>query len=275
LLERVASFGRIGILTATFLRRLLEHPLTAGMNLDDPKTTKLRKQIIASKPFLRAIYDEWYSMLRDAVPAGDGAVLELGSGAGYCDKFIPRLVTSEVIPCHGVQVVADAQRLPFAESGLRAIVFVNVLHHLPDVRSFLSEARRCLRVDGRIAMIEPWVTPWSLLINSRLHHEPFVAGARDWNFSSTGPLSGANGALPWIVFARDRTIFEREFPELQIEQIRPFLPLRYLLSGGIGMRSLMPGFAHPIWAGIEKLLSPFNGKLAMFALVVLRKRESA
>jgi hypothetical protein len=77
------------------------------------------------------------------------------------------------------------------------------------------------------------------------------------------------------VFARDRTIFEREFPELQIEQIRPFLPLRYLLSGGIGMRSLMPGFAHPIWAGIEKLLSPFNGKLAMFALVVLRKRESA
>jgi hypothetical protein len=29
------------------------------MALDDPATTALRRQIIASKPFLTAIYDEW------------------------------------------------------------------------------------------------------------------------------------------------------------------------------------------------------------------------
>jgi len=120
-------------------------------------------------------------------------------------------------------------------------------------------------------MIEPWVTPWSLRVNSRLHHEPFLPDAKEWSFESEGPLSGANGALPWIVFERDRATFEEEFSELQIERVEPFLPFRYLLSGGVGMRSLMPGFMHPFWMGMERLLSPFRRQLAMFALVVLRR----
>lgn len=260
-------------MSAAILRRWLEHPLTAGLDLDDPQTTELRKQILASKPFLRAIYDEWYTMLAREVPQGSGEVLELGSGAGYCEKFIPGLITSEIFPCQGVRKVADAQRLPFAEGALRAIVFVNVLHHLPDVRRFFSEACRCLRTDGKIAMIEPWVTWWSRRVYTSLHHEAFLPEAKEWSFASEGPLSGANGALPWMVFERDRETFDTEFPGLQIERIEPFLPLRYLLSGGVGMRSLMPGFAHSFWARVERILAPYNRKLGMFALVVLRKGQ--
>ena len=260
--------GRVG-------RRFLEHPLTSGLDPDDPKTTELRKQILASKPFLRAIYDEWYSKLSAEVPAGTGAVLELGSGAGYCEQFIPEVVKSELIQCSGVQIVADAQRLPFADATLRAIVFANVLHHLPNVQQFLSEALRCLKPGGKIAMIEPWVTPWSTLVNTRLHHEPFLPGAAEWSFVSGGPLTGANGALAWIVFERDRTVFNREYPQFEIECIEPFLPLRYLLSGGVGMRSLMPGFTHGFWAGVERSLGAFRRRLAMFALVVVRKKTSS
>jgi len=258
-------------LPAALLRRLLEHPLTVGLDLDDPATTELRKQILSSKPFLRAIYDEWYRMLRAALPAGRGAVLELGSGAGYCRDFVPGLITSDVIRCRGIQVVADAQQLPFRDGSLRAIVFVNVLHHLPAVGRFFREADRCLRTGGRVAMVEPWVSPWSTLVNTRLHHEPFDPRAADWNFASDGPLSGANGALPWIVFERDRARFEQQFPGLAIERIEPFLPFRYLVSGGVGMRSLMPGFLHPFWSGLERLLAPRMDKLAMFAFVSLTK----
>lgn len=255
----------------SFLRRLLAHPLTAGLPLDDPTTTELRKQIIASKPFLKAIYDEWYSSLAAKLPPIDGAVLELGSGAGYCDRFIPGLITSEVFPCPGVQVVADARYLPFPDASLRAIVFTDVLHHMPDVRQFFAEASRCLRPAGKVVMIEPWVSPWSRLIYTRLHHEPFFPEAADWSFPSSGPLSGANGAIPWIVFVRDRAEFEREFPVLKIEEIRPFLPFRYLVSGGVGMRSLMPGFTHSTWKGLEGMLEPQMSKLAMFALVSLSR----
>ena len=31
-----------------------------------------------------------------------------------------------------------------------------------------------------------------------------------------GPLSSANGALPYIVFKRDKTIFASEFPDLEV-----------------------------------------------------------
>ena len=256
---------------AEFLRRLLAHPLTASLHVDDPATTELRKRVIASKPFLRAIYDEWYGMLARNVPAGEGLVVEFGSGGGYAADFIPGLVTSEVFAAPGVRVMSNAQVMPFGDGALRAIVMTNVLHHMPDVRKFFAEATRCLRPGGRILMIEPWVTPWSRLIYKSLHEEPFDAKAREWKFAEGGPLSSANVALPWIVFARDQKKFREEFPELKIEFVRPFLPFRYLVSGGVGMRSLMPGITQAAWAGLERAMQPVMGKMGMFAFIAVRK----
>lgn len=257
---------------ATFLRRLLADPRAAGLELDDPATTEVRREIISSKPFLKALYDEWYSRLAQELPLVEGPVLELGSGAGYCHEFIPRLVTSETFYCTNVKLVADARRLPFGASSLRAIVLTDVMHHVPEVQRFLAEARRCLRGGGRILMIEPWVTPWSRFVYTHLHHEPFEPDAEGWSFSSTGPLSGANGAIPWIVLSRDREKFETEFPELAIEKIQPCLPFRYLLSGGVSVRSLMPGFSHGLWKRVEGFLEPQMDYLAMFAFISIRKR---
>jgi SAM-dependent methyltransferase len=263
---------RIVRLWAAVLRRLLAHPRTAGLQMDDPATTELRRQVISSKPFLKIVYDEWYSTLAGGLPPVEGAVLELGSGAGYCNRFIPDLITSETFYCSAVQLVADAQQIPLRDASLRAIVFTDVMHHIPDVHRFLREASRCLKGGGRILMIEPWVSAWSRFVYTRFHHEPFRPEAEAWSISSTGPLSGANVAVPWIVFVRDRERFESEFPHLVIDQIRPFLPFRYLLSGGVAMRSLMPGFSHGLWVRLERLLEPYMSHLAMFAFVSVRRR---
>jgi SAM-dependent methyltransferase len=271
LLAGVVPAGRIALLLPSLLRRLLAHPLTAALQVDDRNTTELRKQIISSKPFLKEIYDEWYEMLARELPPGEGKVLELGSGGGYCAQFIPGLITSEVFQCSGVQVVVDAQRMPFADRSMRAIIMTNVMHHMPDVNRFFAQASRCLRPGGKILMIEPWITHWSSFIYRYFHHEPFRPEAVDWTYSSTGPLSGANIAVPWIVFARDRNKFESDFPEFSVERICPFLPFRYLISGGVGMRSLMPGFTRSAWAGLERMLESQMPKLGMFALVSVRR----
>lgn len=249
------------------LRKLLVHPLTRDIDLDDPKTTSLRRQIIQSKPFLRRIYDDWYRWIADQIPDGEGGVLELGSGAGYFDQIVPAAITSEIFQVPGVRCVLDGQQMPFGDGALKAIVMSDVLHHLPQVRKFFAEAVRTLRPGGVVAMVEPWNTPWSRLVYQNLHHEPFRPDAEAWEFPSTGPLSGANGALPWICFVRDRGRFEREFPQLAIERVQPIMPLRYLLSGGVSMRSLMPGFATRPVALLEKL---WPG--AMFARILLRRR---
>jgi SAM-dependent methyltransferase len=259
-------------LAAELLRRWLAHPLTASLADDDPKTTDLRRQIIQSKPFLKAIYEEWYERLAAEVPRGTGGVLELGSGAGFFESYIPGLITSEVFPCSNISLVLNAQNMPMGDGSLRAIVMTDVLHHMPNVRKFFAEAARCLRSGGKILMIEPWATAWSRFVYRRFHAEPFLPEAAKWEFASSGPLSGANVALPWMVFVRDRARFEKEFPEFEIESIRPFMPFRYLLSGGVSMRSLMPGFTSGAWALVERSLDFQRDRLGMFAFVSVRKK---
>jgi|ERR1051326_2747024 SAM-dependent methyltransferase len=253
------------------IRKLLANPQTRGMDLDDPLTTEKRRAVIRGNGFLKKIYDEWYRTLADVVPGGDGAALELGSGAGFMESYIPGLITSEVFFCGGIQLVADARQLPLSSGSLRAILMVDVLHHIPDVRQFLTEAGRCLRSSGVLAMIEPWNTTWSRFIYQHLHHEPFLPDVREWAFPSSGPLSGANGALPWILFSRDRELFEREFPHFHIEQLRPTMPLRYLLSGGVSMRTLTPKMLFSFWKGVESRFH-LEQSCGMFASILLRKR---
>ena len=122
-------------------------------------------------------------------------------------------------------------------------------------------------------MIEPWATTWSKFIYTRLHHEPFQMDVAEWEFPSSGPLSSANGALPWIIFERDRAHFEREFPEWTIQAVELLMPFRYLVSGGVSMRSLMPGWSFGVWWLLERGLTPWLPQLAMFALITLRRGD--
>ncbi len=253
------------------LKKLLAYPLTRDLYIDDPRTTELRRRIVREKPFLRRLYTEWYDILGRTVPPGAGALLELGSGGGFMDERLPDVITSEVFYCAGPKLVLDARRIPFSDASLRGILMVDVFHHIPDVESFLAEAVRCLRPGGVVAMIEPWVTSWSRLIYTFLHHEPFKPEATAWNLPEVGPLSGANGALPWITFQRDRDRYRRLYPCLRLVKVEPGFPFSYLVSGGVSLRSLSPGVSFALWRGLERLLSPAMDRLAMFALIVLRK----
>jgi SAM-dependent methyltransferase len=252
---------------------MIEAPATRGMSVDDPHTTLARRDVLKRKAFLRKVYLEWYDLLRAVLPDGPGRVLELGSGAAFLKDLVPSLVTSEVVAWEGVSLVADARSLPLSGGSLKAVVMTNVFHHVGDARAFLREAARAVRSGGVVAMIEPWVTAWSRFVYGRLHDEPFLPETPDWEFRGEGPLSSANGALPWIVFERDRERFEAEFPEWRVESVRPLMPLRYLLSGGLSMRSLMPGAAFGFWRAVERAATPVMGRVAMFAMIVLRRGE--
>jgi hypothetical protein len=255
------------------LRKWLRHPLLRGLVdlLDPQRVTELRLKVIRSNPFLVHLYKDWYGCLAGALPPGDGAVLELGSGAGFLAETISGLITSEILPCPTVKVILDGQQVPFAGGSLRAILMCDVLHHIPQPRSFFTEAARCVQKGGVVSFIEPWMTRWSLFVYQRLHYEPMNPNSAAWEFPPEGPLAGANIALPWILFHRDRMQFEKQFPEWEIESIRLSMPFCYLVSGGVSLRPLMPGWSYPAWRALERLLSPWMGSWAMFAQVTLRR----
>lgn len=298
------------------LSRWLALPLTAGCDLDDPRTTALRRRIIESKPFLKRIYQDWYDAIATALPREAGPVLEIGSGAGFMRERIARVIRSDIMWLPGLDLTADATRLPFRDGALAGVAMTNVFHHIPDPRAFLAEAARCTRPGGALVLIEPWVTPWSTFVYRHLHHEPFDPSATAWSLSgpakaghdeptaraghdeppagaglsdpaeaghdepasshqlaSNGPLSGANGALPWIVFERDRTLFEREFPSWQVTSVAALMPFRYVVSGGVSLRSLSPGFSYPAWCTLERALARYVDRLGMFARIVVTRTD--
>ena len=240
-------------------------------NLDAPEVTLLHADIIRKKPFLRRVYIDFYRQFTQAVQEPEGKVLvEIGSGGGFIKEVIGNVITSEVIELPGIDMVFSALDMPFEETSVDAFFMFDVLHHINEPRMFFAEAVRCLKEDGKIVMIEPANTPLSRYIYKNFHHEPFDERA-GWELEQTGRLSQANCAMPWIIFTRDRKIFEKEFPFLKIVKMRNHTPLRYLLSGGLTLRQLMPSFTYTPIKCIEYLLFPLNNLLGMFQTIVLQK----
>lgn len=241
----------------------------AGLAVDDPQTTLLRRTTLQQKPFLRSLYLEWYALLLARIQNLD-PVLELGSGGGFLSELRPGILRSDLIQIPGLSLSADACHLPFRNGGLGAIVMTNVLHHIPDVARFMAEAIRCLRPGGHVVMVEPWNTCWSQWVYRRLHTEPFDPDAT-WKFPFQGPLSSANNALPWILFQRDRDRFEIAFPSLRIVTVRPMMPLAYLLSGGISRPLGAPGWSYQPCRTLERNLG--LDRLGLFALIDLERQR--
>lgn len=242
------------------------------VNTKDRQSLDESRSIIRRKKFLTLIYEEWYRLFTENLPDTPGAVLEIGSGGGFLGEILPDCITSDCVYLPWIDTVVNGAALPFKTRSLRAIICTDVLHHLADPGKFMSEVDRCLNRNGALMLVEPWVTAWSSFVYSRFHHEPFDPRAALWKNPVAGPLAGANGALAWIMFERDRGTFEQLFPGLRVALVRPFMPLRYLLSGGIGKTGFAPAATFNFWKHLERLLSPFNKHLAMFAYITLVKR---
>jgi SAM-dependent methyltransferase len=241
-------------------------------NLDDPRATILHGRIIRRKPFLFRLYTEFYRRLEKGlgVIGHDSTLVELGSGGGFFKDIVPSVVTSDILMVPDVDLHFSVERMPFGDESIDAFLMINVFHHVKEPKQFLRELDRTLKPGGRILMIEPSNTVWGRFISSHFHHEGFDPTS-GWKIGGQGPLSEANGALPWIVFSRDRAVFEREFPRLRITAFEPHTPLKYLVSGGLSIRQLLPGFCYWLVDGFERMLQPFNRWLGMFYYVALSK----
>jgi SAM-dependent methyltransferase len=245
-----------------------------GDNLDAPDRIDELRRVVASKPALKRLYDETYAKYAACLTRCPrvGIALELGSGASFAKDRLPELITSDVIEYAGLDRVVDATAMPFEAQSLRAIFMSNVFHHIPDVAAFLREAERCLMPGGRVFMVDQHVGHLSRFILAHAHHEPFAPTAHQWRFDSEGPLSGANGALAWMVFSRDRARFKREFPQLRLERYEPHTPLRYWLSGGLKTWSLLPDWAFAAATNLDRALVRGSADFGSFVDVELLRR---
>ena len=253
--------------------RWLKLPETGKVvNLDDLSTALLHAKIIQKKPFLKKLYIDFYNQFKKSVSNNldTKLLVEIGSGGGFIKDIIPNVITSDIINLPNVDKHFSALEMPFEDNTVDVYFSINVLHHINDVRVFFKELNRCLKIGGKAIMIEPANTLWSRFIYQNFHDEPFDP-KEGWGFEKVGSLSSANGAIPWIIFYRDRLQFEEEFPTLKILKLKPHTPFRYLASGGVSMRQLLPSFTYNMVKGIEMILSPLNKYLGMFLTIEIEK----
>lgn len=245
--------------------------------LDDPSRGSEIAQTIRRKFSLRMLYEETYARYQDVLnqcPA-DGLAIELGAGAGFVKQVIPEITTADVLPYDTVDLVFDAMQMPFADASVRFIGMLNVFHHIPNVAAFLSECERCLKPGGRVLIVDQFPGFISRWIFRYAHHEPWTPDALDWSFPSTGPLSGANGALASIVFLRDRPRFEREYPRLELVRTRPHTPMRYWLSGGLKSWNLIPSWLWKPACLLDRTLEACSPRWGSFMDIELVRRGEA
>lgn len=241
-------------------------------NLDHPSTSLLHQEIIKKKPLLKKLYIDFYQQFKTAlidIPNPKN-IIELGSGGGFLKEIIPNVITSDIIQLPNVDTHFSATDMPFKNNSIDAFFLLDVLHHIPQPKLFFKEADRCLKKRGKIVMIEPANTFFSRLIYMNLLHEDFDISA-EWEFNTQGPLSSANAALAWIIFARDLKKFKKMFPSLKIKTMRQHTPFRYLFSGGLSYKQFVPSCCYVPIHFIEKFLSPFNKYIGLFMTIEIQK----
>lgn len=245
------------------------------MNSLDSATNELElRSRIFAKPALMSFYNEIYSRYRfhlSTLHSKKSIAIELGSGASFAKMTIPDLTTTDILPYRGVDMVVDACEMPFANETVDFFFLLNTLHHIPNAEAFFREADRCLKPGGSIVIFDQNRGFFSEWILRFFHHEPYDPNRTSWDFPSTGPVSGANGALAWIIFERDREKFKRLFPRLQIVNSRPFSPLLYWVSGGLKGWTLAPSFLVPFWRTVDSALLSLDKRFGSFIEIQIVK----
>ena len=128
------------------------------------------REVWERKETIRLLYRDFHRRLLESCP--EGPVLDIGGGTAHIKDSRPDILSIDILRFPGIDVVADAHRLPFPGGYFSGVVMLDVLHHLERPIEFLSEASRVLRPGGRLAMIEPAMTPIARRFYQNFHQEP-------------------------------------------------------------------------------------------------------
>jgi SAM-dependent methyltransferase len=246
-----------------------------------PRATDLdQRQLVhrsywESKPAVRLLYRDFHRQLLDNCP--DGRVLDIGSGTAHIKDFRSDVISTDILPFPGIDVVADAHRLPFPDQSFSGVVMLDVLHHLERPIEFLKEASRVLRPGGRLSMIEPAMTIVARRFYDRFHTEPVNMAADPFADVTIDPDRDpfdANQAIPTLLFATSaaRARVESVFPALRVRSVKWFSLFAYPMSGGFQRWSLIPAaLVRPILALEEKMPEAIAKRIAFRMLIVVER----
>jgi SAM-dependent methyltransferase len=233
------------------------------------------RRVWGEKPLLRRVYNNFYD--RIATWCVDGRSVEIGGGGGQFKVRFPNVIATDIQAAPWLDLVADAQRLPFSDNSISNIVMVDVLHHIEFPILFLQEAQRVLRAGGRCIMVEPGITLGSTLFYRFFHPEPvrmsadpLIEGAPN---ADRDPYD-SNQAIPTLLVGRERARLAKLIPTLSLIQTDWFSLIVYPLSGGFKPWAMLSDRAGGYLLALEKKLEPLLGRVFAFRLLIVLEKKT-
>jgi SAM-dependent methyltransferase len=251
--------------------------LTLAMNTitDLHQRQVAHRRIWEKKEALRLLYRDFHKQLLDACP--EGRILDIGSGIAHIKESRPDAISTDILRFPGIDLVADAHRMPFADSTFSAVVMLDVLHHLERPLDFLCEAGRVLRQGGKLALIEPAMTLLARPFYQHLHEEPVDMYADPYApvlVNRKRDPFDANQAIPTLLFATAaaRKRVERYVPSLHVRNVKWLSLLAYPMSGGFQEWSLIPARLVPYILALEQKVPESVRKRIAFRMMIVLER---
>lgn len=255
---------------------LLRAPSIESMDVDGIDRLEIHKNILARKPMLREVFTEFHHIFRELDEnyfSAQGLKLELGAGIAPIRDSYPDVLATDVVYGAHLDRILDAENMDLADNSVRVVYGQNCFHHFPHPGKFFNELERVLAPGGGAILLEPYYGSFATFLFKRLFKtEGFDKNFPSWETPVAGPMNGANQALSYIVFVRDRAAFERKHPTLKIvHQQLCGNYLKYLISGGLNFKQLLPDGMSPLVGFFQLLLSPLNRWIALHHIVLVRK----
>lgn len=254
----------------------LREPLLDGMDVEGGNRFELHRKMLEKKRMLRDVFTEFHHLFKKLdhqFLSGSGIEIELGSGVSPMRNAYPEVLATDIIDAPHLDMAMNAEAMDVGDKSVRTIYGQNCFHHFPHPDQFLHELDRVLVTGGGAILLEPYYGPFASFLYKRLFRtEGFDKAYPSWETPVTGPMNGANQALSYIVFIRDRKEYEQKYPSLKIvHQELAGNYLKYLFSGGLNFRQLLPDSFIGFVGLLEKLLSPLNRWISLHHILVIRK----
>jgi len=236
-------------------------------------TLQEHRAVWDAKRALQLIYGDMFD--RIAAACGPGPTLEIGAGIGKLKTRVPQVISSDIQFSPWVDLVADAQKLPFSAGTFGNIVMVDVLHHVEFPMKFLRTAAEVLRPSGRLVMVEPAITWGSAVFYRYLHQEPVDMSANIFLDGEPDPARdpyAANQAIPTLL-VRNAGRFHQLVPELRLTDVSWFSFAVYPLSGGFKRWTLMSEGMARAGIALERRVERFLGRSLAFRMMTVMARQ--
>jgi hypothetical protein len=255
---------------------LLRDPSVENINVDGEDRLAVHSLMLERKPMLREAFTEFHHLfhgLDERFFSAQGLKVEIGAGVAPIRNSYPDVLATDIVSGSNLDRVLDAENMTLENDSVRVVFGQNCFHHFPHPECFFHELERVLPSGGGAILLEPYYGLLASFLFKRLFKtEGYDKTYPSWETPVAGPMNGANQALSYLVFIRDKQEFERKFPSLKIVHQQPCSNyLKYLISGGLNFRQLCPDWASPMISFMQWALTPLNRYLALHHVVVLRK----